>query len=295
MQKLKTPVLFSLFISLCFSLTLISCDKTKEKNKAVESSANVVQTKWEDIEEEKTVSDKKPVKKVSPKKNITTKKATKLSTPSKYQLQLGAFLKARNAAKLYKEMKQKGYNVTKVQNKSGSKLWHTVRITGFKTHLEAQNRAEQISKKESIEVAILRYNSFDKIVRKAPVKTTPPVVKKTTKTKFTKPAVFTKKKTYSPKSKKQAKVIPQHVGPKSYCFQVGGLLSPQVAIEQKNKLKKKGYNAFILKERDTMNNDEWSTVQIGYFQTLLKADQAAQEFFKLENIPTKARHIKGNS
>ncbi len=42
---------------------------------------------------------------------------------------------------------------------------------------------------------------------------------------------------------------------------------------------------------DTSDPETWSTVQAGYFDTLLEAAKAARTFYNEEKIPTQARHI----
>lgn len=296
MHKFKTSIIFCLFIALLFSSLIISCDKKKDEKEVNSKTSKVVQTKWEDIEEEtppQKLLKKKPLS--IKKKPAAIKKIVSKRSQTQYQIQFAAFIKPGNAERFYRKMKRKGYNVKKIRNKSGSKTWHTIRLMGFKTLTEAQKKAEQIAKKESIEVAILKRNSFSKIVRSPVQASKRKVTKKisvATKTKFTKRSKITKTKFVKPVTRKKMKA--KYVGPLNYCFQVGGLLSAPVAIAQRDKLKKKGYKTFILREKDTMNNEEWSTVQVGYFQTLLKADQAALDFFKIENIPTKARDVRKN-
>lgn len=290
MHKFKFSIVLSLFIALSSPLFITSCDKKEEADL---KSSNVVQTKWEDIEEK--APQKKSLKKEllsKKKKPSTIQKNLSSRTTSRYQLQFGAFINSKNADRLYRKMKRKGYSVIKETNRSDSQVWHTVRLKGFKTRLEAHKKAEKIAKKESIEVAILKNNSFNKIIpspRQTLKTKTPKKISVVAKTKFTAPPTALKTKFVKPV--RQKKIKEKYVGPLNYCFQVGGLLSAPVALAQRDKLKKKGYKAFIVKANDTMNKEEWSTVQIGYFQTLLKADQAALEFFKIENIPTKAREI----
>lgn len=302
MHKLKTSILFSLFIPLFCSVLSVSCDDDKEMDMG---KSNVVQTKWEDIEEET------PKKQTPSKDYLSSKKSSLKSKPApqkvsnaKYQLQLGAFINPKNANRFYLKLKKKGYKVQKVKNKSTSKTWHTIRLKGFKTLKSAHQTAEQIAKTENIEVAVMKHNHFNKIVRSTltPVKRkTPQTIFKDKKTKFTLKKATNKTVLQKNSHEEDGKFIkaiipkkktPTFEGPLNYSFQVGGLLSAPVAITQKNKLRKKGYKAFILKEKDTMNNEVWSTVQVGYFRTLLKADQAAQEFFKTENIPVRARDIR---
>lgn len=80
----------------------------------------------------------------SPTKVATAKPPAPSSDAGKYSIQVGAFLNPKNAARLVKNLKAKGYQAKEfIATDSEYRVWHTVRIGPFKGMEAASQEARQ--------------------------------------------------------------------------------------------------------------------------------------------------------
>ena len=281
-----------------FTLGMISgCDHiglfyNSIRQEEVETSA--VQTQWIEEEEESLpnqknetkveTKEKTPIHDTLSNERIRPADSSKKSS-AQYSVQVGAFLNEKNATSFITLLKKKGYQIKLVRLKSKNRYWHAVRLSKFTNEKLAIEKANEISNKENIEVALIKNGIVKKIIRSKQKKslTNSKSVRKNQKGSSRRLA---HKKAINNGVKKQASTTP-----KMYSFQVGGYLKKENAEKQVKKLLRKGYKAFIVETPETADKEIWSTVQVGYYDTLLEADKAAITFFNEEKVPAQARHI----
>lgn len=275
-----------LLIFLFLALNLTSCDQIKNLFSSENSDKTVVQTQWQDPEQEEMIRQEpilKPVVKVASKTKLKPAK----STIHYHFIQAGAFKKRTNAENYIENLKKKGHNSNLFIQKNSGNNWYTVRLGAYKNLKKAITESNNFSADQNTEVAIIYKNRVVKVIRPKNSKQTPPI---SLNANLKSPQVEIKHKALTKPA--SAKIKTKEVSKKKlYSFQVGGLLKRKNAQRQKKKLNLKGYNAFIAEVRDKLNNEVWLTVQIGHYQTLLEAAKAARQFTYDERLPARARHI----
>jgi cell division septation protein DedD len=82
------------------------------------------------------------------------------TTPA-YSVQVGAFLHLENAEQMVHDLSAKGYSagIFAAADAKG-RYWHTVRIGDFPSRKEAQQRAEEFSRRESAKCVIRPYGTL---------------------------------------------------------------------------------------------------------------------------------------
>ena len=277
--------IYILFLAV-FVLNIISCDQVRNLFSGENQESSVVQTQWEDPEQENiTLPD--PV--LSTKKPTLTEEVPGLDKNDQqyYYIQAGAFKNQINAENYIKDLRQKNFKPNLYIQETKTRTWFTVRLGAHEKLARAVEAGQGFSNSQNTEVTVIYEDKVIRVIRPA----------NTEKTKIVSLNPDSKKVGDEKKNQEAAVVIKKEVVPgkklkqKLYSFQVGGLLSKRNALRQKKKLKLKGYNTFIGEVRDQLNNELWSTVRIGYYQTLLEAAKAARQFTLDEQLPAYARHI----
>lgn len=219
-----------------------------------------VQTEWQEAEKitiQKPENDNPSITSdiisQSSEKQITIQKG-------KYTVQVGAFLIKKNATRLIKKLKKKGYQPFLKLSKFRKKEWNIVRMGLYENRKQAIQFGKTFSGKENMEVVILMNDSIIKVekdMKKAPlpITITPTTVEHQPSKHF------------------------------KYSFQVGGLRTHANAQQQKKILKKKGYAPFIIKTIGYQESEIWYSLRIGYFDTIEEAADAASQFSGKEDIP----------
>jgi len=277
--------IFFLFVLV---LNIVSCDQIKNLFPGESQESPVVQTQWEDPEQEnKTVPD--PILSTKAPIPLKIKKIPGLEKNDQqyYYVQLGAFRNQNNAKNYIKNLREKNYKPNLYIQETKTKTWYTVRLGTHEKLAKAVEAGQRFSNSEKTEITVIYKNKVARLVRpvntgKSKMISLKPDLKK----------VRNKKKIQEKTAKTKKEIKPEKkINHKLYSFQVGGLLNKKNALRQKKKFKLKGYNTFMAAVRDELNNEAWSTVQIGYYQTLLEAAKAARQFTIDEQLPTHARHI----
>ena len=276
--------IYILFLSVLV-LNIISCDQIKNLFPGEKQESSVVQTQWVDPEEE-SIAPPEVLNEAEPSVPKPIIKPVK-DNAQYYYIQAGAFKKQINAENYIRDLKKKSLNPRLFTQESDGKTWFTVRLGSHEKNDQAVKAGQDFSNRQNTEVAIIFNNKVKRVIRpvnagKKKVVSLNPDLKSLVAVKKIKKEAAAKAK--AAKFKKAAKQ-------KLYSFQVGGLLSKKNALRQKKKLELKGYNTFVGEVRDKLNNELWSTVQVGYYRTLLEAAKAARQFTYEEHLPTHARHI----
>jgi len=267
-------------------LNIVSCDQIKNLFPGETQESSVVQTQWEDPEQENEMP---PDPVLSTKTPTPTKKDPALNKIDQqhYYVQAGAFKNQNNAENYIKNLRKKNFQPNLYIQETKTRTWYTVRLGPYEKIAEAVESGQGFSDSENTEITVIYKDKVTRVIR--------PVDKEKSKVRSQKPD--SKKIKDGKKNQEETAIIKKEIKPekklkkKLYSFQVGGLLSKKNALRQVKKLKLKGYNTFIGEVRDELNNEPWSTVQIGYYQTLLEAAKAARQFTLNEQLPTHARHI----
>ncbi len=252
-----------------------------------ERETSVVQTEWADEKKPSAIQKNGSVvrkgEKAQAKRELSNRPMKSNDSSKKnfgqFFIQVGAFLNEKNAISLAQRFRKKGYQVKLVRLKTKKKILHAVRLGGFADEKNAIKQATEISNKENMEVVLVGGSVVKRVVRpkrkESPTDGKP--VEKTGKERTG--------KTLQEQVDKKGRKQPASIRPGTYSFQVGGYLDRKNAEKQMRWLKNKGYNAFIVEMPKSGDNEIWSTVQVGYFNTLLEADGAATAFFNEEKIP----------
>lgn len=279
--------IYILFLSvLIFNIS--SCDQFKNLFTDETQESSVVQTQWVEPEEE-SIDPPEVLNEEEPSVPKPAIKSVK-DNDKHYYIQAGAFKKQVNAENYIKDLKKKNFNPRMFIQESGGKTWFNVRLGSHETIDQAIKIGQDFSNGQNTEVAIIHNNKVKQVIR--PVNAGKKKVVSLNQD-LKKPAVIKKSKKETA-DKKNVAEIKKAPNKNLYSFQVGGLLSKKNALRQKKKLEQKGYNTFIGEVRDQLNNEIWSTVQVGYYQTLLEAAKAARQFTFEERLPTHAQHIYDN-
>lgn len=268
-------------IVFCFTISSVfsACDKIPWfKNGDIDSTQNqgVVQTDWNNTSEIKLEEEEpQPTAALQPTAapGVTGKKPEKRSEKivpqvqkeAGFSVQIGAFLKKKNATRLVSKLKQKGYTPSLIVIEAPGKQWNLVHIGSYTEQKSAEAAAKKFAEIENVETAVVKNNTIIKMERmaaqQAQTDSTPGKLKLDTTASFK----------------------PDH-----FSFQVGGFRTKENATKHKNILQKKGYAPYIKKVRSVQSKEDWYVIRIGYFDTIEQAADGASKFMVKENIPALA-------
>jgi len=188
-----------------------------------------------------------------------------------FSVQVGAYLKKKNAERYLGQLKEKGYDPYIFETSDRKKReWYLVRIGDYPDSAEAFQATSDFKKQEKMPALVTAIDSMKPVSQKK--KKAPPG--------GTKPGL---KPEGAPKGavKKEAKKE-ETPGPEmGYSVQVGTFVVEQNAVKMTNNLKLKGYPASILNMSDSKGKVRY-VVQIGDYKDHDKAVRIASDFMKKE-------------
>jgi len=193
-----------------------------------------------------------------------------------FSVQVGAYLKKKNAERYLRELEEKGYGPYIFETSDLKKReWYCVRIGDYQDSKEAFQAASDFKKQEKMPAIVTQIDSMKPAYKKK---------KKIDKTETKKPEQEKSSEGAKPdlKPEESQKDAP---GPDmDYSVQVGTFVVEKNAIKMTDDLKAKGYQAMILNISDSKGKIRY-VVQIGDYKDHDKAMQIASDFMKKgENV-----------